>query len=399
MIIDDGLPQNSIGLPVQMNNDFTIPDTVPYEMVIDGTNLHLGPVIALLIAKRGLTPRLMERYRGYLANYQEIKGLIYLCSLDGINPRNKTISGVYFNPNADWDASPWVQGIFPYPHVTWRRIGVSKNRLYDDLIIHTNRRIFNPYFLNKWEFWESLRANPLISNHLPHTKLLDRPQTLHQMVALYGSVYLKPTKGAKAQGIAKLAKTSNGWLYMNKNKRKTSISSLNKAWLFLRNLHKGKRYLIQQSVAMTYQNKNIDFRVVMQKNGNQEWACSGIIARYGKEGRFYTNDVSSIGLGRDALRTVYGLNEEEAARKEEDMIQICTLTCQILDSMFGSFGDVGIDATVDPNLKVWLLEINSLHQHSLASYLQDDRQMYGKVLTQPLAYAKAWSGFSRYNQS
>ncbi|MDQ8739410.1 YheC/YheD family protein [Paenibacillus sp. LHD-38] len=395
--ISDHQPPDSIGLSVHLKNEVTIPDTLPYEMYTVGKDLHLGPVIALLISIKELTPGLLNEYRKYFANYQEIKGLIYLCSVNGINPRNKTVEGYYYNPQSDGEKAPWTKGIFPYPGVIYKRIWVNKSRLYDDLSVHTDRKIFNPYFFNKWELWELSRSNPLIRDHLPHTKLLDNLQSLKKMLALYGSVYLKPNEGSMGQGIMKLEKTLGGYLFIDRNNRMTFINNEIKAWAFLSRMRKGRKYLIQQSVALMHQNKNVDFRVIMQKDGNQQWACSGVIARYGEDGRFYTNDVSSISLGRDALRTVFQFKDEEAVQKEEEIISICTTACQLIDHKYGPFGDVGIDVTVDPNLKVWLLEINSRHQHTILSYLKDDPQMYSRVLTRPFEFAKSWAGFTKEN--
>ncbi|MDF2964309.1 MAG: hypothetical protein K0S39_6044, partial [Paenibacillus sp.] len=313
------LPEDIMVLSSYLITHFKMPDTLPYEMYVDGTHLHIGPVIAFLVSNKDLTPCSLNEYRGYFRNYETIKGLIYMCSVDGINPGNKTIEGYCYNPQADGDIAPWVKGIFPYPGVVYRRIGINKNRLYDDLMVQTDRKIFNPYFLNKWELWESLHSNPL-RDHLPHTQLLDNPQTLKEMLALYGSVYLKPAIGSMGQGIVKLEKTPTGFLFINRSKAKTFITNESKAWDFLRQMRKNRKYLIQQSVAMTYQNKNVDFRVIMQKDGSEQWTCSGTIARYSKDGRFYTNDVSSISLGKDALQAVFQLNDEEAGRKEEEII-------------------------------------------------------------------------------
>ncbi|WP_158289650.1 YheC/YheD family protein [Paenibacillus flagellatus] len=392
----DRLPQGTIGLSAQLKKDVTIPDSLPYEMYADGTNLHLGPVIALLVAEQGLTPKTLHEYRGYLADYEAIKGLIYLCSLNGINPGQKTIEGYCYNPKAGGEGAPWRKGIFPYPDVVYRRIRVSRSKRYDDLLAHTGGKIFNAYYLNKWELWDSIRSHPPIGGHLPHTRLLDHPRSLKEMLASYGSVYLKPATGSMGKGIVKLDKSSDGYLFWNRHKAKTFASSENKAWAWIRRIRKGKKYLIQQSVAMTYQNKHVDFRVILQKNGGGQWICSGIIARYGLDGRFYTNDISSISPGRDALRTVFRLTEEEVIRKEAEMISICTTACQFIEQKYGPFGDVGLDVSVDENLKVWLLEINSCHQHTIPYYL-NDLDMYRKVITLPLEYAKSWAGFTEEN--
>ncbi|MCA0755426.1 YheC/YheD family protein [Paenibacillus sp. N4] len=390
-------PQDSIGLSVALKNEVTMPDTLPYEMYTAEKGLHLGPVIALLVSVKGLTPELLNEYRCYFTNYQSIKGLIYLCSVNGINPRNKTVEGYYYNPKAEGDNAPWTKGTFPYPGVVYRRIRINKSSLYDDLNVHTNRKIFNPYYLNKWELWETTRSSPLIRGHMPLTKLLDNMQTLNKMLALYGSVYLKPVNGSMGQGIMKLEKTLGGYLFMSRDTGMSFADNAVKAWAALRRMQKGKNYLIQQSVALKYQNKNVDFRVIMQKDGSQQWTCSGVIARFGEDGKFYTNDVSSISLGREALRTVLQLNDEETARKEEEIIKICTSACQLIDHKYGTFGDVGIDVTVDSDLKVWILEINSRHHHTMPSYLKEDPQMYNRVLARPFEFAKAWAGFTAEN--
>lgn len=395
--ISDQLPQNSIGLSAHLKSEVTMPDTLPYEIYATGRNLHIGPVIAFLISTKKLSPKLLENYRGYFARYEVVKGLIYLCSLDGINPRKKTIEGYYYNPQADGNKTPWIKGILPYPSVVYKRIGVIKNKVYDDLIVQTKRKIFNPYFLNKWDLWELMRFNPLICEHLPYTRLLNNKQTMKQMLTSYGSVYVKPANGSMGLGIMKVEKTPKGYFFINRYKKKTLLKNGSGAWALIRRMRNGRRYLIQQSVSLTHQNKNVDFRVIMQKDGSERWTCTGIIARFGEDGRFYTNRASLMCLGRDALQSIFQLSMEEAVRKEEEIILICTTACQLIDNKYGSFGDVGIDVTVDSNLKVWLLEINSRHQHTIPSYLQDDLQMYKKVLTSPLEYAKSWAGFTDEN--
>jgi hypothetical protein len=390
---NDHLRQDTIGLPAYYKTLVTIPDGLPYEMYVDGTNLHLGPVIAFLVDNKELTPKLLDKYRGYFLNYNSIKGLIYMCSVNGINPKKKTVQGYYYNPQSEGGGDPWIKGNFPYPGAIYRRTRVNKNKLYDDLIVSAERKIFNPYYLNKWELWQSLYSNPLVQDQLPRTKLLDSVQSLKEMLTLYGSVYLKPINGSLGIGIGKLERTPKGYVFINRYKAKTFISNENKAWAFLKRMRKNKRYLIQQAVALTFQNKNVDFRVIMQKDGSQNWTCSGIIGRYGRDGRIYTNDVSSIALGKDTLQTIFQLNDQEATQKEEEIISICTKACKIIENKYGSFGDVGIDISVDPNLKVWILEVNSCHRHNVPFYLNENTQMHSRVLTRPFEYAKSLAGF------
>ncbi|MCZ8516406.1 YheC/YheD family protein [Paenibacillus filicis] len=390
--ISDLLPHSIIGLPKAFKHHFTMP-ALPYEIYLDGRNLHIGPVIALLVSNGKLTSGILKEYRRYLMNYEKIKGLIYVCSLHGINPGNQTVNGYFFNPGSEGEKQ-WEKGIFPYPGTVYRRIKVSKNSRYDHLITHIKRKIFNPYCVDKWELWNILSSDPLLKKHLPYTKKLNHLHDLNMMLDLYGSVYLKPAHGSMGKGISMVEKVSNGYLFKNRDKVKSLIKNKNQASVFLHRLKKRKRYLIQQPVTKTYHNRNVDFRVILQKDGRMNWTCSGIIARFGRSGRFYTNDVKSIGLAKDVLHNIFLLDEEAAASKEKEIITICSKACQTIEKIYGPSGDVGIDVVIDPDLKVWILEINSNHQHKMASYLKEDPHMYTRVMTRPLEFAKALAGFS-----
>lgn len=390
-------PQDIVGLSTHYKSRFTIPHKVPYEVYLNGTNLHIGPVIAILAEnKKKLTAKVLRKYRKYLLNYPQIKGLIYICSVQGINPKNKTIEGYYYNPQTEGNQSCWTKGVFPYPGAGFRRTWINKSSRYDDLLIHIQRKIFNPYFFNKWELKEVLLTDPVVGEHLPYTRLLDHV-SMKDMLNRFGSVYLKPASGSMGRGIMKVQNAAKGYLIIYRNNTKSFIGKQDSLIAFLNRLKKKARYLIQQPVVCKYQRKIVDFRVIMQKDGSQQWTCSGIIARFGRSGKIYTNDVSAIRSGRDALQTVFQLNEHEARSKEEEIISISSQACMVMEKKYGVFGDVGLDVVVDPNLKVWLLEINSVHQHNFASYLREDPQIYGRVLSRPLEYAKSLAGFHQEN--
>lgn len=114
----------------------------------------------------------------------------------------------------------------------------------------------------------------------------------------------------------------------------------------------------------------------------------------GIPGRVYTNDISTICLAHEVLQKVYGLSSSEVSEKEKEIIKICKEACLLIEQAYGNYGDLGIDVVIDQKLKVWVLEINKLHQHTLAEYLAKDLDMYNRVVTKPLEYAKALAGFS-----
>lgn len=157
--------------------------------------------------------------------------------------------------------------------------------------------------------------------------------------------------------------------------------------------YKKRKYLIQQAIPASFEGRPVDFRVILQKDGSQKWTCSGIIAKIGRLGRINTNNASTLEPGREALQRIFGLTPEQALEKEKEIIGICTEACQIIEDAYGYYGDVGIDVMVDDNLKVWVLEINKSHQHEMAKRLKKDPDMYQRVVTRPLEYARVLAGF------
>ncbi|XEC93655.1 YheC/YheD family protein [Paenibacillus tarimensis] len=388
------LPPHTIGIPANLEPHFSIPDQLPYEINTDGNRIHVGPVIAILVTNGKFSSELLNRYRNYFINYEALRGLIYLCSISGIRPQQKTVEGYCYNPDGS-GSGQWVKSSFPYPDVAYRRTRVNKNRLYDHLLDHTGGKIFNSYFFNKWELQQSFSRDPSVGKHIPCTKRMDNFPTFEEMLNLYGAVYLKPVNGSMGKGIHKAQKADKGYLFTLRDKTKIMLDDRSRVSAFLRKIIREKKYLIQQAVDYTHDNKHVDFRVIMQKDRHMQWTCTGIVARYGKDGRIYTNDVSSVALGRTALQTVFGLQEEDAARKEQEIVSVCTEACRVIDKTYGVFGDAGFDVAVDRQLNVWILEINSRHNHSVASYAKEDPYMFGTVLARPLEYAKSLAGFFR----
>ncbi|MCD8503412.1 MAG: YheC/YheD family protein [Bacillaceae bacterium] len=97
--------------------------------------------------------------------------------------------------------------------------------------------------------------------------------------------------------------------------------------------------------------------------------------------------------GVEAIKKVFDLQERDAFKKEQEMIQACTVICEQLSNCCGNYGDVGVDVILDENQKVWVLEVNKLHDHKFPLYALEDEQMYYKVITTPFEYASYLAGF------
>lgn len=383
------LNQNTVGLPGWMAQFFTLPDNLLYDMYMEKNNLHLGPVIAFVVGENHLSPKQLGFWEDYCRNYRAIRGLICLCTTKGIDFDTGTVSGYYYDPNAE-QTKRWRPGKFPLPGVVYRRTKMRGDFLRN-LNRHVNGKVFNARVFDKWNMWKVLSQAGF--SHTPHTVLLEGPDSLRQMLSSYGAVYLKPAKGRLGIGIQKIEKIPDGYLFRKESGTEQTARGHDQLYQLVNRYRKERKYIIQQAVPLIFHDKPVDFRVILQKDRSRKWTCSGIFAKLGYRGRIYTNTPSAIYSVSKALRTIYGLNRERALKKEKEIIRICVKACRIIERAYGIYADVGIDVVVDKDLNIWILEINKLHQHTMVKNLQKDPDMYHRVITKPLEYAKALAGF------
>lgn len=394
--IDQELDKDSIGFSNDLFKEFTLPKDISYDVILDKRNIKIGPVIAFLAVsnKNSLTPETLEKLQEFFI-YKKIKGLVYICSADSINISSKSISGYYFNPNAQEHENPWKFGKFPYPGAMYRRAGLS-NEVYNHLISQMGDKIFNSYFFNKLELWKWLSNYPNIKEYLPYTEKLSDLDQIDKLLSKYQTLYLKKVAGHKAKGIIMLEKPNKSYHFIYRLKKEVVIKNHEDAAAYIKSFNKNKDYIVQQAIKIKkHENRNCDFRVILQKNREKQWVSSGVIARFGKEGSIATNFLlDGYALpGEEALIKVFKISEKNALKKQQEMINKSIEVCKILDHCAGNYGDLGIDLIVDSEQKVWLLEINKLHDPRFPLYSIDDEKMYEKVMTRPFEYAKTLTGF------
>jgi hypothetical protein len=388
------LDADTISISKNMFQKFNLPETIDYDCKINARNLMIGPVIGYLLksCKKSFTPSYLDTQKIHYNTPYPVKGILFISALDQINIIEKTIEGFYLE-NGEWRITK-----FPYPGAIYRRIEM-REEYYNDLIDQMGDKIFNSYFFDKWETWQILSNYTHLKDHLPQTEKLKNLESLDFMLQQFKTVYLKQVFGCKSKGIIKVEKLEKGYAFSYRFKKALLLSDMKRVSSFIEDLHKEKgqkAYIIQQAISVKkYDNRPFDFRVIMQKDGNKMWNCSSIIARFGKKHSIATNFLlDGFALpGHEALKRVLGLKEREIFLKEQEIIRTCTNVCLILGKTVGNYGDLGIDVIVDENQKIWILEVNKVHDHKFPLYSIQDTAMYHKIVSMPYAYARALSGF------
>lgn len=404
-IIDNSLTPDTICISEKLTEGFTLPVELPFEIRVRANHIYLGPVIAFIAfqSQNKMTLEGLEKeFTSYLTNYAHIKGLIYICAKDTIDTSNKIIKGYYYCPSTDANTYPWKPGVFPYPDAVYNRAVISKE-IYNDLFLTIGDKIFNTYSdssFDKWELWEMLSSTPHLEGHLPQTAKLDNLKTLNDMLDQHQAVYLKPAVSTYSKGIIKVRKGKKGYIFIYPKKHRKAKATIKrpvetaKATALI-NSFKAKNYLIQQAINMKrYDKRGIDFRVIMQKNGLNNWNCMGVFAKCGKRRSIITNFTQAGFLlsGLSAFKKAFKMNRRQALEKVNELKGIAFKVCEVFDK-HGNFGDLGIDLMVDKNKKVWILEVNTVDPYHKFPLFINDRDSYQKIVSMPLEYAKFLSGF------
>lgn len=405
--VSQNLSSDTIGISSQSLEGYSLPP-LKYKILVKGNNVHIGPVLGIVAFKPGadITVEKVKNYNDYLRPYSSIQGLIYVCRADDIFLQARKIRGYYYSPNGT--KSHWTLGTFPFPSALYRRAALNPPA-YKALKRVLGKRLFNGYFLgdhfNKWKLWKWLSPHPAIRKHLPHTRKLQSRKDLDDLLSRYSAVYLKPTMESMARGIIKAVRSGDGYqfIYPENNKKARAYRIVHvgtkEVARFLATLLREQQYIVQQGIEMKRKDsRGIDFRVIMQKNEQLQWSCTGVIARFGKKNGIVTNFTSAgfASKGLNALQGTYGYSRNQSLLTQQRMIDICTKACKIFDAKGGNYADIGVDVMVDKNGHIYVLEVNILPDHHLALYAKQ-RDLYLKQVAKPLLYANALSGFKTSN--
>ncbi|TXC92791.1 hypothetical protein FS935_00905 [Metabacillus litoralis] len=393
--MDDELAENNIGIPVDITKTLTIPSEVPFEVDLTGRTLRLGPVIGFVAYshKKHLSPKRLERMKGRFSSYSEIGGLIFIFAAKEIDAEKKVIHGYYYNPNGDKVNTRWIAGTFPYPDVVYKRHPIDTDR-YNDLIAQIGDKVINSYYFCKGEINEYSLVDNELAKYFPYTESISDVEQVEKFIDQYGSVYVKPRDGAGGQGIFHMTKNEQELLVVtNRNREKTVLNNKDDLQLFLRKLM-NKKYIIQQSVSISRENQNVDFRIYAQKNHLKEWVCQGMIGRVSKKNTIITNlkYVEKLLSGEEAIRFLFEGTAEEVNMMKQKIYTTCIDLCKTLDKTIGNYGDVAIDCIIDDHFNIWILEVNKLYGYDSLIKMKN-RQLVKTLRTTPFHYAKSLAGF------
>jgi glutathione synthase/RimK-type ligase-like ATP-grasp enzyme len=348
--------------------------------------VRLGPVLGILTDQRnenqsqgffGLNTSFFEEVT---QAGNQAGTFVYIFTPDGIDLQNKRVTG-WRHKNKNWESIR-----FPLPDAIHNRLTSRKlehdekiQSLFANIKHHTNIPIFNHRFLNKVEVNQLLSQDTRISLLLPETVTDFNKSSIAAMFQKYPVIFVKPSKGSLGHGIIRLTRTANGWKCLQNTMNGTVHRNFRKLQELLRFLYPRLRrtsYLIQRGIPLIHvQGSPVDFRVLLQKNGNGKWSITSTVARIASDQSFVSNiaqggKLSKVSAALQSSTLPSHLIPEVQKRLKDAALAVAEV---IEENADGLFAELGIDLGVDPTGKVWLIEVNSKPSKSEDTSMNDGK--------------------------
>ncbi|HLT58822.1 MAG: YheC/YheD family protein [Limnochordales bacterium] len=327
--------------------------------------------------------------------------LVYVFSPDGVDWRRRQVLG--------WRASAqgprhWVARWFPMPDVVYNRVPTRTaesrpavrqclRRFQREL----DGRVFNPHYLNKAMLGRALGHDPELAAHLPATIPLRDPVGLRRFVEEHRRVYLKAVGGSLGNGTMDITPVGGGRWRLRYNPgpgrtRTAYLPSFGALWEAVLRLVRGRPYLAQQAIALArVQGRPFDLRLLVQKQPDGQWRCTGGAARVAGPGQITTH--VPRGGRRMAMDAALAAAFGPAAARElaQRAAALAQQAARAMEAALGrEFMEMSLDLGIDEQQRLWIFELNSKPLRF------DEKDIQRRWVQNLIQYVQALAGSARW---
>ena len=354
----------------QLAKQLLIPSSSTLYARFDNQSIRLwiGPLLGILIdtipSNHSKNPfGLMTKFLEECSNAGKKHGIqVAILSPQALSVVNKEMQTWIFHENK------WIKATLPLPDVIYNRITSRRVEANKELqaklnILRTHYQIpiFNETFLDKLQVHQLLSKEAKILHMLPETHRFQKSR-LRKMLYQYPILYLKPTNGSLGKGIIRLIRRPHQIFYQSSTPNGTVTLTFRSIAECLKKISEriGRQsYLIQRGLNLaTYGGRQLDFRVLAQKNNFGTWSITSMVARIANNHHIVSN-LASGGTIRKASEVIKELNLPVKPSIRQMKLTALTITRTFEKLAKGHFAELGIDLALDKNGKIWLIEINS----------------------------------------
>ncbi|WP_400163439.1 YheC/YheD family protein [Brevibacillus sp. TJ4] len=248
-----------------------------------------------------------------------------------------------------------------------------KRKVFNGLVVRDKRKVHQL-------LWKNKQLRPYLPYSTPYTA-----EALRRFLDQYPIVYIKPTIGSVGIGVARIERHGNEYMFISSKMRRLlprkQLLSLVRRWVGPR------RFLLQQGISLArYEDKTFDIRVSVQKNGENEWVVSGMVAKVANK----KNKLSNLSRGGKAVPLSVAMKPTFTEEQQEETIaRIETAAIRIAAEYarhFPSLADLGMDMGIDRQGNPYLIEVNVRDQR-YSFFKAGEKEMFKQTYRCPMEYA------------
>ena len=313
---------------------------------------------------------------------------------NAIDEQTQTVKGYTLNQAGSWISVTTSLPTFIYDRCFY--IGKGLNKRYRPYVLklkeNKNTQFLGLGLKGKWQLYQMVLAHPVLSQFLPHTDILSRNKQINDWLNRYKSIILKPINGSLGMGIIKITEKSGraydieGRDLLNKSFR-SSVPDFSSLSRFIHPFIRKWKYLIQPYLTLiSKQGVPFDLRIFMQKDGTGQWISIGKAVRIGQKNSI-TSNLHGGGKAccfKEFLDRNYSREQIEAILSRIKVLE--EILPPYIEGQHGQLVELGIDAGIDQDGRVWLLEVNSKPGRQIFEQI-NDQEALKKSQVNPVYYA------------
>lgn len=306
-----------------------------------------------------------------------------------------------------WQKGAWQRTKRPLPDLVLPKImgtpPLWREKMRRDQVQMSRRVPYGNFSLavgNKWEVHQTLEKRPDTRDLLPDTRLVRSPLDIDALLRRHIAVYVKPAYGTQGRSIYRLEQDSRGIRVQYTAEGETQNRRMNRGstyWhTFLNKKFCGQRqFLVQQALELVKAQgtRPVDFRWLIQKDGQNRWVITARVARVGHRGSITTNlHTGGNAVLAETFLKENGYAKEDRSREMLDRFDAAAFrVAEALEQKSGRIGEIGIDFGLTTQEKIYLIEVNPRPGRQM---LKDTSpQTRSLSLRRNLEFAKLVTGF------
>lgn len=282
-----------------------------------------------------------------------------------------------------WNGQHWLEQAIALPRAFYNRYYGPKPQVIEKLeAIIGHNKVFNHITrFNKWDVHQILGRSslkPLLPATIPYNQ-----DNLFSYLKQFKQVVLKPSEGQLGNNIYLISK--EGPKYVLHHSSKYPIATFQSKKELLNKLESvlSSKFLIQQFIPLaTLQDRVFDLRCLVQKDGQGVWRVSGRLSRRALRYSYITNLSQAITNVESVLEQVF-----PDSPLLPTMDQLSIKGAQIAEQSLGSLGELSVDFGLEPNGRIWIIELNAKPMKNIFGALGDPKLLQ-EIYQLPLLYAR-----------